>query len=131
MLCISVIFFGNVVNKFNPRTAGGLSHLRTAVGTAVGVGVGPESVVLTEVGVGVGVGKFASTPTPARSRSRLQDFFIISLLVKMEIEIETEHFVLTAEVQTADGLSCTCLLSLGLRLLPGELAFSHTHKSSR
>ena len=55
----------------------------------------PESVVLT--GIGVGVGKFSSTPTPARSRSRLQDFFIISLLVKMETEIGTEHFVLTAD----------------------------------
>ena len=55
----------------------------------------PESVVLT--GVGVGVGKFSSTPTPARSRSRLQDFFIISLLVDMETEIEPEHYVLTAD----------------------------------
>ena len=41
------------------------------------------------IGVSVGVGKFSSTPTPARGRSRLQDFFIISLLVKMETEIET------------------------------------------
>ena len=79
----------------------------------------PESVVLTGVGVGVGVGvgKFSSTPTPARSRSRLQHFFIISFLVKMETKIEIEHYVLTADGH--DGLSCSVLLALGLRLFPG------------
>ena len=77
---------------------------------------------------GVGVGKFSLTSTPARRRSRLQDFFRTSLLVKMETEIETEHYALT---ETADGLSCTYHLSLGLRLLPGELAFSDTYKSGR
>ena len=81
----------------------------------------PESVVLT--GVGVGVDTFSSAPTPARSRSRLQHFFIISFLVKMETKMETEHYVLTAD--SHDGLSCTVLLSLGLRLVPGELAFNH------
>ena len=74
-----------------------------------------ESVALT--GVGVGVGKFSSTPTPARSRSRLQNFFIISILVKMETKMETEHYVLTADGH--DDLSCTVLLALGLRLFPG------------
>ena len=77
----------------------------------------PESVVLTGVGVGVGVGKFSSTPTPARSRSRLQHFFIISFLVKMETKMETEHYLLNADGN--DGLSCTVLLALGLRLFPG------------
>ena len=57
----------------------------------------PESVVLTGVGVGVGVGKFSSTPTPARSRSRLHHFFIISFLVKLETNMEAEHYVLPAE----------------------------------
>ena len=85
-----------------------------------------ESVVLTGVGVGVGVGKFSSTPTPARSQSRLQHFFIISFLVKMETKMETEHYVLTADGH--DGLSCTVLLALGLRLFPGELAFKHTSR---
>ena len=84
----------------------------------------PESVILT--GVGVGVGKFSSTPTPVRSRSRLRDFFIISFLVKMETELETEYYVLTADIH--DGLSYTVLLSLGLRLFPGELAFNHTSR---
>ena len=86
----------------------------------------PESVVLTGVGVGVGVGKFSSTPTPARSRSRLQHFFIIYFLVKMETKMETKHFVLTAD--SHDGLPCTALLSLGLRLFPDELAFNHTSR---
>ena len=78
------------------------------------------------VGVGVGVDKFSSTPTPARSRSRLQYFFIISFLVEMETKMETEHFVLTAD--SHDGLLCTALLSFGLRLFPGELAFNHTSR---
>ena len=48
-----------------------------------------DSVILTGIGVWVAVGKFSSTPTPARrSRSRLQHFFIISLLVKMETEMD-------------------------------------------
>ena len=38
--------------------------------------------------------------------------------------METEHNVLTADGH--DGLSCTVLLVLGLRLFPGELAFNHT-----
>ena len=42
-----------------------------------------------------GVGSFDRS----RSRSRLQDIFIISLLFKMETEIETEHYVLTADSQ--------------------------------
>ena len=46
--------------------------------------------------------------------------------------METEHYVLTAD--SHDGLQCMLLLSLGLRLFPGELAFNHTcrldnHKS--
>ena len=45
--------------------------------------------------------------------------------------METEHYVMTAEVQTADGLPYTVLLSLGLRLFPGELAFNHAHNSPR
>ena len=82
----------------------------------------PESVVLTGVGVGVGFGKFSSTPTPARSRSRLQHFFITPFLVKME----TEHDVLTADRH--DGLTCAVLLSLRLRLFPGELSFNRTSR---
>ena len=74
----------------------------------------PESVVLT----GVGVGKFSSTPTPDRNRSRLQHFFIISFLVKRETKLETEHYVLTAD--SHDGLPCTVLLSLRLRLFLGN-----------
>ena len=62
-------------------------------------------------------GKFLSTPTLARSRSLLQHFFIISFLIKMETKMETEHNVLTADGH--DGLSCTVLLALGLRLFPG------------
>ena len=61
------------------------------------------------VGVGVGVGKFSSTPTPARSWSRLQYFFIISFLVKLETDMETEHYVLSAD--SHDGLPCTVLLT--------------------
>ena len=38
--------------------------------------------------------------------------------------METEHYLLTADIH--DGLSCTVLLSLGLRLFPGDLAFNHT-----
>ena len=41
----------------------------------------------------------------------------------METKMEAEHFVLTA-----DGLRCTLLLSLGLRLFPGESAFNHTSR---
>ena len=44
----------------------------------------------------------------------------------METKMETEHNVLTAD--THDGLSCTVLLSLGLRLFLGELAFSRTSR---
>ena len=68
-----------------------------------------------------GVGSFD------RSRSRLQHFFIISFLVEMETKMETEHFVLTADSRH-DGLPCTALLSLGLRLFPDELAFNHTSR---
>ena len=64
-----------------------------------------------------GVGSFD------RSRSRLQHFFIISFLVKMETKMETENYVLTAD--SHDGLSCTVLFALGLRLFLGELAFNH------
>ena len=35
----------------------------------------------------------------------------------METKMETEHYVLTAD--SHDGLSCTVLLALGLRLFPG------------
>ena len=73
----------------------------------------PESVVLT----GVGVGKFSSTPTPARSRSRLQHFFIISFLVKLETNMEAEHYVLSAD--SHDGLPCTVLLLLGVAFVSG------------
>ena len=38
--------------------------------------------------------------------------------------METEHYLLTADIH--DGLSCTVLLSLGLRLFPGDLVFNHT-----
>ena len=86
----------------------------------------PESVVLTGVGVGVGVGKFSSTPTPARSR--LQHFFIISFLVKMETKMETEHYVLTADGH--DGLSCTVLLALELRLFLGLISLQ-PYRSAR
>ena len=44
----------------------------------------------------------------------------------METELETEYYVLTADIH--DGLPCTVLLSLGLRLFPGELAFNHTSR---
>ena len=40
--------------------------------------------------------------------------------------METEHYVLTADRH--DGLPCTVLLSLKLRLFPGELAFNHTSR---
>ena len=40
--------------------------------------------------------------------------------------METEHYVLTAD--SHDGLPCMLLLSLGLRLFPGELAFNHTSR---
>ena len=40
--------------------------------------------------------------------------------------METEHYVLTAN--SHDGLPCMLLLSLGLHLLPGELAFNHTSR---
>ena len=40
--------------------------------------------------------------------------------------MEIEHNVLTADGH--DGLSCTVLLTLGLRLFPGELAFNHTSR---
>ena len=85
----------------------------------------PELVVLTGVGVGVGVGKFSSTRTPARSLSRLQHVFISSFLMKMK----TEHYVLTADGH--DGVSCTVLLALGLRLFPGELRSLQPYKSAR
>ena len=87
---------------------------------------------MTGVGVGIGVGKFSSTPTPARSRSRFQHFFIISFLSKMETKMETEHYVQTADshdgVRYSCTVPCTVLLSLGLRLFPGELAFNHTSR---
>ena len=35
----------------------------------------------------------------------------------MDTELETEYYVLTADIH--DGLPCTVLLSLGLRLFPG------------
>ena len=38
--------------------------------------------------------------------------------------METEHYLLTAGIH--DGLWCTVLLSLLLRLFPGDLAFNHT-----
>ena len=38
--------------------------------------------------------------------------------------METEHYLLAAD--SHDGLLYTVLLSLGLRLFPGELAFNHT-----
>ena len=44
----------------------------------------------------------------------------------METKMEAEHFVLI--VDSHDGLPCTALLSLGLRLFPGELAFNHTRR---
>ena len=69
-----------------------------------------------------GVGSFDRS----RSRSRLQDFFIISFLVKIETELETENYVLTAD--SHDGLPCTMVLSLGLPLFPAELAFNHTSR---
>ena len=69
-----------------------------------------------------GVGSFDRS----RSRSRLQHFFIISFLVKMETKMETEHYVLNAD--SHDGLPCTVLLALGLRLFPGQLAFNHTSR---
>ena len=47
-----------------------------------------------------------------------------SFLVKVETKMDTEHDVLTAN--SHDGLPCTVLLSLGLRLFPDELAFYHT-----
>ena len=40
--------------------------------------------------------------------------------------METEHYVLTVDIH--DGLLCMLLLSLGLRLFPGELAFNHTSR---
>ena len=40
--------------------------------------------------------------------------------------METEHYVLTADGH--DGLSCTVILALGLRLFPGELAFNHASR---
>ena len=46
----------------------------------------------------------------------------------METEIGAEYYVLTAD---SDSLSCTVLLSLGLRLLSAELAFNHAYKSAR
>ena len=52
----------------------------------------------------------------------------------METELETEYYVLTADIH--DGLPCT-VLSLGLRFaFPGELAFNHisrldTHNQQR
>ena len=69
----------------------------------------PESVVLT--GVGVGVGKFSSI------QSRLHHFFIISFLVKLETNMETEHYVLPAD--SHDGLPCTVLLLLGVAFVSG------------
>ena len=39
--------------------------------------------------------------------------------------METDHYVLTAD--SHDGLTCTVLLSLGLCLFPGELAFNHMY----
>ena len=44
----------------------------------------------------------------------------------MKTELETEYYVLTADIH--DGLSYTVLLSLGLRLFPGELAFNHASR---
>ena len=44
----------------------------------------------------------------------------------METELETEYYVLTADIH--DGLPCTVLLPLGWRLFPGELAFNHTSR---
>ena len=41
----------------------------------------------------------------------------------METKMETEYYVLNAD--SHDGLPCTVLISLGLRLFPGELAFNH------
>ena len=38
--------------------------------------------------------------------------------------MEIEHYVLTAD--SHDGLPCTVLLLLRLRLFPDELAFNHT-----
>ena len=40
------------------------------------------------------------------------------------VKMETEHYVLTADGH--DGLSCTVLLALGLRLFPGELPMPST-----
>ena len=40
--------------------------------------------------------------------------------------METEHYVLTAD--SHDGLPCTVLLLLSLRLFPGKLAFNHTSR---
>ena len=40
----------------------------------------------------------------------------------METEMEAEHYVLTEDSQ---WFPCTVLLSLVLRLFPGELAFNH------
>ena len=85
--------------------------------------LGPETKLGIPTLVGVGVGKFSSTPTPARSRSRLQHFFIISFLVKLETNMEIEHYVLSAD--SHDGLPCKMLLLQALRLFPGELAFNH------
>ena len=44
----------------------------------------------------------------------------------MEAKMVTEHYMLTAT--SHDGLPCTVLLSLGLRLFSGELAFNHTSR---
>ena len=39
--------------------------------------------------------------------------------------METEHYLLTA-ADIHDGLSCTVLFLLRLRLFPGDFAFNHT-----
>ena len=44
----------------------------------------------------------------------------------MEKKMETEYYVLNAD--SHDGLPCTVLISLGLRLFPGELAYNHTSR---
>ena len=43
--------------------------------------------------------------------------FLERTIVKMKTKMETEQYVLTADDH--DGLSCTVLLALGLRLFPG------------
>ena len=51
--------------------------------------------------------------------------FMISLLVKMETEMETGHYVLTADSR---WFSVYGALIAGVALFLGELAFNHTSR---